>query len=337
MNVASSIEIFILTWNRRAFLEKALGSVLSQTVRPARVVVVDNASDDGTAEYVESVAAANPHVELARQPVHVDVCANMTTAVEGARAEYFLLMHDDDLLDPGFVSWVGALLAKEADVSMVCSAQKSFMDGDACDDARLDGLGYEVYPSRADFIAADFARRLIRQCDSVCFPATVYRRSCARVDVLKGNVFGKIVDKPFLFDCMGSGKVVRLSTPLYKYRVHVGQDSSGSANGPYPGEILNMLDAERRALEPNAFYSKCFKALSVRSMKSLYKWGGNPRSGWRKFFKEARDRGLTASAFSRPWRLPFWRNWSDLSCRRLLAVACKTAATRIVLKKEVEP
>ena len=44
----------VVTWNRRALIEECLDAVFAQEHRPVAVVVVDNASDDETAEYLAS-------------------------------------------------------------------------------------------------------------------------------------------------------------------------------------------------------------------------------------------------------------------------------------------
>ena len=49
-----SFSIVITTYNRVELLKRAIATALSQTV-PCEVIVVDNASTDGTQAYVESL------------------------------------------------------------------------------------------------------------------------------------------------------------------------------------------------------------------------------------------------------------------------------------------
>lgn len=42
----------VVTWNRRELVEECLAALQAQSSRPAAVVIVDNASDDGTADYL---------------------------------------------------------------------------------------------------------------------------------------------------------------------------------------------------------------------------------------------------------------------------------------------
>jgi biofilm PGA synthesis N-glycosyltransferase PgaC len=54
--------------NEADFIELTIRSVIAQTVRPLKWVIVDDASTDRTPEIVASYAAANPWIELVRMP-----------------------------------------------------------------------------------------------------------------------------------------------------------------------------------------------------------------------------------------------------------------------------
>jgi biofilm PGA synthesis N-glycosyltransferase PgaC len=54
--------------NEANFIELTLRSVVAQTLRPAKWVVVDDASTDRTPEIVQSYVAAHPWIELVRMP-----------------------------------------------------------------------------------------------------------------------------------------------------------------------------------------------------------------------------------------------------------------------------
>jgi poly-beta-1,6-N-acetyl-D-glucosamine synthase len=54
--------------NEADFIELTIRSVIAQSVRPLKWVIVDDASTDRTPEIVASYAAANPWIELVRMP-----------------------------------------------------------------------------------------------------------------------------------------------------------------------------------------------------------------------------------------------------------------------------
>jgi len=96
------VTIAIPTRNRaRSYLPVALRSALGQCYPRVEVLVSDNASSDGTAALVESMARS---VRFFRHPVDIGANANYNFCLSQARGDYFLLLHDDDAIDDDFVS-----------------------------------------------------------------------------------------------------------------------------------------------------------------------------------------------------------------------------------------
>ena len=60
--VPPDVTVVVVTWQQRALVLEAVASAVAQT-HPCRVLVVDNASKDGTAE---ALAQAYPEVQVVR-------------------------------------------------------------------------------------------------------------------------------------------------------------------------------------------------------------------------------------------------------------------------------
>ena len=92
----------VVTYERLALLREALAAVLDQTRRPDAVVVVDNASTDGTAA---SVATEFPSVDLLRLQVNTGgaggFAAGLERALDAHAADLVWLMDDDTVPTPG--------------------------------------------------------------------------------------------------------------------------------------------------------------------------------------------------------------------------------------------
>ena len=58
--------------NEETFITKTLDSMVAQTAPPERWVIVDDGSDDCTAEIVARYAERHPWIELVRRPRHID-------------------------------------------------------------------------------------------------------------------------------------------------------------------------------------------------------------------------------------------------------------------------
>lgn len=96
------VSIGIPTYNRAdGLLKNALQSALNQTYENVEVVVSDNCSSDNTAEFVRSFE--NPRLRYFRHDKNIGPVNNFNYCLEKANGDYFLLLHDDDLIDPDFV------------------------------------------------------------------------------------------------------------------------------------------------------------------------------------------------------------------------------------------
>lgn len=97
------VTIGIPTYNRAdGYLREALADALAQDYEQLEIVVSDNASSDATPELVRGTA--DPRVRYLRHERNIGGNANFNACLAAARGEYFLLLHDDDRLDPDFVS-----------------------------------------------------------------------------------------------------------------------------------------------------------------------------------------------------------------------------------------
>lgn len=106
------VTIGICTFNRlNATLPEALASALAQTSPDVEVLVCDNASEDGTDAFMAT--QDDPRLRYHRHPENIGANANFNSALAMARGRYFLMLSDDDLVDPDLVACVAEALAGE--------------------------------------------------------------------------------------------------------------------------------------------------------------------------------------------------------------------------------
>jgi glycosyltransferase involved in cell wall biosynthesis len=115
------LSICIATFKRGAFIAQTLESIVSQLEPGVELVVVNGASPDDTHEVVAGFAARYPELRYVREPVNSGVDQDYDKAVGYARGQYCWLMTDDDLLCPGAVARVLALLDGERELVVVNS------------------------------------------------------------------------------------------------------------------------------------------------------------------------------------------------------------------------
>ena len=95
--VSETVCAVVVTHNRLALLRECLSALQGQTRRPDRVLVVDNASGDGTAD---AVRAEFPAAELISLPDNRGSSGGFHAGLEAAQAgegEWFWLMDDDTI------------------------------------------------------------------------------------------------------------------------------------------------------------------------------------------------------------------------------------------------
>ncbi len=92
------VTIAIPTRNRVGYLRLALESALRQTLCDIEIIVSDNRCTDGTADYLATIT--DPRVRILSQTQDLSMVQNWNSCVDGATGDYFLLLSDDDLLEP---------------------------------------------------------------------------------------------------------------------------------------------------------------------------------------------------------------------------------------------
>jgi glycosyltransferase involved in cell wall biosynthesis len=110
------LTILVPTYNRVARLAELLARLDEElaTATGVRVLVADNASQDGTAEALREASTRYPWLTAHRRPENVGAPANIAWLVEHApEAEYAWILCDDDLPLPGAVRAVQELLEQE--------------------------------------------------------------------------------------------------------------------------------------------------------------------------------------------------------------------------------
>jgi glycosyltransferase involved in cell wall biosynthesis len=97
-NQLPKVTIAIPTLNRVAYLRLALESALGQTYDNLEVIVSNNASTDDTATYLSS--CTDPRLRVLHQTNLLPMTENWNACLAAATGEYFLLLSDDDILEP---------------------------------------------------------------------------------------------------------------------------------------------------------------------------------------------------------------------------------------------
>lgn len=94
-----NIYCVVVTYNRLSLLKECLHAVSSQTRRPDRIIVVDNCSTDGTAEFLKG-SAAELGLQVVSMPKNVGGSGGFSRGLKEsvlAGADYTWMMDDDTI------------------------------------------------------------------------------------------------------------------------------------------------------------------------------------------------------------------------------------------------
>lgn len=95
-----SIDVVVPNYNYAPYLRNCVESILTQQGVAVRVLIIDNASTDGSVEIARSLAT-DDRVELVLRTENLGAHASFNQGIEWACADYFLLLFSDDFLAAG--------------------------------------------------------------------------------------------------------------------------------------------------------------------------------------------------------------------------------------------
>ena len=99
------VSVIVVNWNGKQFLERCLAALMGQTVKPHEIIVVDNASSDGSVEIVQRF----PAIRLMLPGQNTGFARGNNLAIEAALKEsaWIALLNPDAFAQP---RWLEALL-----------------------------------------------------------------------------------------------------------------------------------------------------------------------------------------------------------------------------------
>ena len=117
--------IVVLNWNGEAFLHRCLTALLPQTIGRAEVVLVDNASTDGSVAFVREYF---PAVQIVELPSNAGFAAGNNAGAAGCTADWLIFLNNDTEVAP---HWLSAVLDAAASLGprAVIASKIVFLDG----------------------------------------------------------------------------------------------------------------------------------------------------------------------------------------------------------------
>ncbi len=221
------VSVIIPIYNVRAYVERCLESVISQTYRNMEIIVVDDASDDGSGGICDIYADRDKRLQVVHFPVNQGVSEARNEGIRRAGGKFVTFVDGDDYVKPELVERLyDNLKTNHADISI-------------CGTEGMDGKGIPASTYSREAVISCMARR-------TPFLWTPWGKMYVMEYVKecpfdKNTVCGE--DLPFFYQMVKrAGKISYFPDKLYHYThrdgsaVHHGVDEKRCA-------VLSVLDS----------------------------------------------------------------------------------------------
>lgn len=112
------VTIGIPTHNRAdSYLRKTLTSALNQTYQNVEIIVSDNCSTDSTEPFIRGLS--DPRIRYFKHTNNIGANNNFNFCLAEAKGDYFLLLHDDDLIDDDFIDVCMSAANYQTDIGII--------------------------------------------------------------------------------------------------------------------------------------------------------------------------------------------------------------------------
>jgi GT2 family glycosyltransferase len=101
------VTVIVVNYDSKPYLQACLSSLLNETTTDVEIIVVDNASSDGSARYVKQTF---PQVKLIRSPANLGFGWAANLAVQQAQGRYLAFLNPDTKAEPGWLAEIIGVL-----------------------------------------------------------------------------------------------------------------------------------------------------------------------------------------------------------------------------------
>jgi glycosyltransferase involved in cell wall biosynthesis len=126
----SSVDVIVPCYRYGRYLRECVESVLTQSVEKLRILIIDDASPDHTADVGLELAREDSRITFIQHPDNKGHIATYNEGIAWAAADYLLLLSADDYLLPGALKRATDLMDGNPDVGFTFGKAIDLTDGD---------------------------------------------------------------------------------------------------------------------------------------------------------------------------------------------------------------
>lgn len=242
------ISVLIPLYNRKHYIAQALDSVFAQTFQDYEIIVRDDGSTDGSADFVAERYAAeisSGKLKLRRNEKNIGEFSTDNKLLNEATGKYIMILHSDDMYLPYALQYLYAVAEKyNADVVHECKYFTTAPDGVIEEDTPLRLVTYDKKQvSKPEIFSDDPLVRFEEWFSGgtgIDAPHNIFRRKFLTENNLRFHDFGG--NRFFALKWIIKAKVfVKIPGPIYIYR----NSPDSVTNAKFPLEhIENFISGQ---------------------------------------------------------------------------------------------
>ena len=135
---APQVSVVILNWNGKKFLDGCLSSLTKQTYANLEIILVDNASSDGS---VDGIADRFNNIVLIKNSANLGFGGGNNVGIKAANGQYVMVLNNDTELDPKCIAELVKVIERDPTVGACATKILSYYDHNV-----IDVAGIIIYP-----------------------------------------------------------------------------------------------------------------------------------------------------------------------------------------------
>ena len=208
MNIKEKLQIYLITYNRLERLKRTFNQIFDEIspIKNFDITILDNASTDGTSEFIEEYCKSFPNIKHIRHKVNIGGNANICRAFElGASCgkEYVWVLCDDDYYDWSGWDYVEKYIEEKKDIICVSNYffQKNELNSKAYLIPQLTFVPAGIY--KAELITDNVLSNMNEN------TFTMFQQSCITIQAINENKKIKILNKQIVDNGLNRDKYVK--------------------------------------------------------------------------------------------------------------------------------
>lgn len=202
------ISVLMPVYNCDEYVQAAIDSILNQTFRDFEFIIIDDGSEDRTAEIVKAAAVRDPRIKVISR-ANRGIVPSLNEAMEHASGALMARMDGDDISLPDRFARQLAYLEANPDCGLV-GTQIMFTDPD----------GRPIAPMPNPISHDDIVATMMAGRESVSHPTVIFRSDIARSIDGYSDRFIHAEDMDFFLRMAEKTRVANLADILLHYRQH---------------------------------------------------------------------------------------------------------------------